>query len=196
MDINKDCEIDKKSQLITLESILEEYNFKDYGELVRLLYKVANLTNRADFMESIVEILDEIDDEYSNEDTNSCEIGNIRNNIVNKEYYVQGHIYKNYENFKNKKGICYVSEFQGNLHVGKYNDIGGEIPKVNLLTAVEGEDYETYDTIKTDCIQALNDNGLELTEEQIEIFVGTVFEDCDWQSIYTLANEYAECWED
>ena len=41
------------------------------------------------------------------------EIGKITDNgIVEKEYFGQGFIYKNYNNFKDKKGICYISEYQ------------------------------------------------------------------------------------
>lgn len=39
------------------------------------------------------------------------EIGKISpDGTVEKDFYVQGWIYKNYDNFEKKKGVCYVPE--------------------------------------------------------------------------------------
>jgi len=33
-----------------------------------------------------------------------------KNGVFQKEFYQQGYIYKNYQNFSKKKGICYIPE--------------------------------------------------------------------------------------
>ena len=41
-------------------------------------------------------------------------VGNItKDGLIEKEYYSQGYIYKNVPNYWAKKGICYISEYQG-----------------------------------------------------------------------------------
>lgn len=49
------------------------------------------------------------------EGTMCKEIGYINDDgTYEKEHYGQGYIYKNYENFYRRKGVCYVSEHDGN----------------------------------------------------------------------------------
>ena len=43
-------------------------------------------------------------------------IGSIENGIIFKNYWNDGHCYKNFQNFKNQKGICYVPEYAGSEH--------------------------------------------------------------------------------
>ena len=99
------------------------------------------------------------------------EIGKILwNGTVEKEYHGQGFIYKNYENFKNKTGICYISEY------------GTDNIK-------EDDDYYTYEIMEKETEQAFNDYNVDREKHSVSDMIETVFDMVDWQSYTTLLYE-------
>jgi len=104
------------------------------------------------------------------------EIGKIlEDGSFEKEYFRQGYIYKNYENFYKRKGICYVSEYDGN--------------KV-------GEGGISYDEIREYVIYYLRICEVDIDkvpERTINGMVEDIFENLDWQHCCTLIHdEYLE----
>ena len=90
---------------------------------------------------------------------------------IEKEYFRQGYIYKNFENFYKREGICYVSELDEN----NINDAG---------ISFEGicEDIRDYLVV----------NGVDLNKvpfEDIEIMAEDVFEQVDWQFVCSLIQD-------
>lgn len=90
---------------------------------------------------------------------------------IEKEYFRQGYIYKNFENFYKREGICYVSELDEN----NINDAG---------ISFEGicEDVRDYLVV----------NGVDLNKvpfEDIEIMAEDVFEQVDWQFACSLIQD-------
>ena len=90
---------------------------------------------------------------------------------IEKEYFRQGYIYKNFENFYKREGICYVSELDEN----NINDAG---------ISFEGicEDVRDYLVV----------NGVYLnkvTFDDIEIMAEDVFEQVDWQFACSLIQD-------
>lgn len=92
------------------------------------------------------------------------EIGKVlEDGTIEKEYYRQGYIYKSFENFYKREGICYVSEYDGE----KIDEAG-----------------VSYDGIKDDVIDYLVACGINIEkvpESMIETMVEDVFETVDWQ---------------
>lgn len=105
-------------------------------------------------------------------------IGNIDEvGLVEKEFFNQGYIYKNYENFKNKQGICYISEYQTD---------------VIDCNCIEGEDYETYNSMLDKVNNAYDYYKIDETKISKNCVLDMVFEMLDWQSFDTLLDEYIE----
>lgn len=105
----------------------------------------------------------------------------LKNGIVEKEYFRQGYIYKNYDNFKNKKGICYIAEYQSD----KIDD-----------KSIEGIDYETYDSMMKHINWAYETYKIDETKYSKELMLDSVFEGVDWQHFSTLLDEFIECLDD
>ena len=90
---------------------------------------------------------------------------------IEKEYFRQGYIYKNFENFYKREGICYVSELDEN----NINDAG-----------------ITFEGICEDVRDYLVVNGVDLNKvpfEDIEIMAEDVFEQVDWQFVWSLIQD-------
>ena len=128
---------------------------------------------------------------------------------IEKEYFRQGYIYKNYPNYWAKKGICYISEFQGEQVAKPILDSNGNIRKDEFgeemycdeyyitENAKEGIHFETYASIRKTAYDTLYDNEFNYTnEEEVRIFANELFEMVDWQFASTLANELVESWEE
>lgn len=97
------------------------------------------------------------------------EIGKIlEDGTVSKDYFRQGWIYKNYENFYKREGTCYISEYDE----GKFGDTG-----------------ISYDGIKEEVVHYLVQCGVnvdKVPETLIETMVENVFETVDWQYTCSL----------
>ena len=111
------------------------------------------------------------------------EIGKILDDgTVEKEYYGQGFIYKNEENFEKSErfghainvGICYISEY------------GTDNVK-------ENDDFETYDSMKKQVEEAYKEYTINPLIYPIEKMVKVVFEMLDWQGFSTLLYETIDC---
>lgn len=111
------------------------------------------------------------------------EIGKIVNNKVEKEFFRQGHIYKNTDNFEKKSGICYIAEYQCD-----YDVLDNE--------SVEGRDYETYDSMKEQVDKAYKMYNIDETKYRKETMLATVFEMVDWQFFSTLLYEVIDSLDD
>lgn len=92
----------------------------------------------------------------------------LEDGTIEKEYYRQGYIYKNYENFYKREGICYVSEYDST----NINDGG---------ISFEGICEEVVDYLK-DCDVDLN----KITDNQIANMAEDLFEELDWQYVGSL----------
>lgn len=97
------------------------------------------------------------------------EIGRIlEDGTIEKEYFRQGYIYKSYENFYKREGICYVSEHDE----GKIGEVG-----------------VSYEGIRDDVIDYLllcKVDVQKVPETLIETMVEDVFETVDWQYASSL----------
>lgn len=97
------------------------------------------------------------------------EIGKIlEDGIIQKEFFRQGYIYKNFENFYKREGICYVSEYDGD--------------KV-------GEAGISYDGIRESVLNYLILSDVDINkvpEEAINKMIYEVFECVDWQYVNSL----------
>lgn len=144
------------------------------------------------------ELKEESYDAFISNDT----IGEIKEDgTVIKEFYGQGYIYKNFENYNKKSGPCYIAEYQGEVEyqeeVEYEDDISDDVPNTkNFNDMIEGEDYETYATIQATIKDIFAQAGIETTPEKMEAFARDVFEEADWQSIDSLGYEWLENWED
>lgn len=109
-------------------------------------------------------------------------IGNIlEDGTVEKEYFRQGNVYKNYANFYRKEGICYISEYQADKITKK---------------SKEGEDYETYQSIYNKVKEAFKIERVNQEKYSIEDFTETIMNDLDWQYADSLIPEYIEALDD
>ena len=88
--------------------------------------------------------------------------------VLEKEFCRQGYIYKNYENFYKREGICYVSEYDGN----NINEAG---------ISFEGICEEVVDYLR-DCDVNLN----KITNSEIEKMAEDLFQEVDWQYVGSL----------
>lgn len=97
------------------------------------------------------------------------EIGKIlEDGTIDKEYYRQGYIYKSYENFYKRDGICYVSEHDEN--------------KI-------GEAGISYDGIQDEVVDYLILCGVNIEkvpDSIIETMVKDIFDTVDWQYVCSL----------
>ena len=74
------------------------------------------------------------------------EIGKIENGKIEKEWYVQGYIYKSFKAFKSKKGVCYVPEMSDQKYTYKdFLRIAKNNPELayQLLDCVDYQHPET-----------------------------------------------------
>lgn len=100
------------------------------------------------------------------------EIGKIlEDGTVKKEYFQEGHIYKNICNFYRQDGICYISE--------------GQVDKIDK-NSKPGEDYETYQTIYEKVKEAYEKARIDEKNIDLKIFVATIFDDLTWQSVEAM----------
>ena len=100
------------------------------------------------------------------------EIGKIlEDGTVKKEYFQEGHIYKNICNFYRQDGICYISE--------------GKADKLDK-NSIPGEDYETYQTIYEKVKEAYDRAKIDEKKYSLKDFISTIFNDLNWQSVEAL----------
>lgn len=106
-------------------------------------------------------------------ETTMCNvIGNIlTDGTIEKEYFRQGYVYKNYENFYKRDGICYVSEYDGD----NINDAG---------ISFEGICEEVVDYLKEYDVDMT-----KITDKQIEGMAEDLFEAVDWQFVCSLVTD-------
>lgn len=95
----------------------------------------------------------------------------LEDGTVKKEYFQEGHIYKNICNFYRQDGICYISEYQAD--------------KINKKSK-PGEDYETYQTIFEKVKEQYEARGINPQKYKLKYFVETIFNDLNWQSVEAL----------
>lgn len=97
------------------------------------------------------------------------EIGKIlEDGTIQKVFFRQGYIYKNFENFYKREGICYVSEYDGD--------------KV-------GEAGISYDGIRESVLNYLILSDIDINkvpDETINKMIYEVFECVDWQYVNSL----------
>lgn len=110
------------------------------------------------------------------------EIGKIlEDGTVKKEYFQEGHIYKNICNFYRQDGICYISEGQAD-----------ELSK----NSIPGEDYETYQTIYEKVKEAYEKAKIDERKYRLKDFVATIFDDLTWQSVEALTMDSIDALDD
>ena len=98
------------------------------------------------------------------------EIGKIlEDGTVKKEYFQEGHIYKNICNFYRQDGICYISQ-------------ADKLDK----NSIPGEDYETYQTIYEKVKEAYDRAKIDEKKYSLKDFISTIFNDLNWQSVEAL----------
>ena len=105
------------------------------------------------------------------------EIGKVlEDGIVEKEYFGQGYIYKNYENYYKREGICYIAECEE----GRCDKLG---------VAYKDIQEEVYDYLKECGVQVE-----KVPEKMIEGMINDVFETVDWQLTSSLiyGDDYLE----
>lgn len=100
------------------------------------------------------------------------EIGKVlEDGTIEKEYYRQGYIYKSYENFYKREGICYVSEYDE-----------GNIEEAGI----------SFDGICEEVVEYLSENNINLnkvSDRQIEEMAEDLFEEVDWQYVGSLITD-------
>ena len=104
-------------------------------------------------------------------------VGDVFRETVKKEYFQEGHIYKNICNFYRQNGICYISE--------------GQADKISKKSK-PGEDYETYQTIYEKVKEAYEKAKIDENKYRLNDFVETIFNDLTWQSVETLTIDYID----
>ena len=121
-------------------------------------------------------------------------IGEIKEDgTVVKEYYGQGLIYKNFKNFEAKQGPCYIAEYQGEKGAGFHDNIvSDELKTKNFNDMVEGEDYETYDTIIKQVKDEYARRNQKVSEQTIEDTAKEIFYEVDWQYVSSLLDEWLD----
>lgn len=121
-------------------------------------------------------------------------IGEIKEDgTVVKEYFGQGLIYKNFKNFEQKSGPCYIAEYQGEKDTGFHDNIvDDELKTKNFNDMVEGEDYETYDTIIKQVKDEYARRNQKVSEQTIEDTAREIFYEVDWQYISSLLDEWLD----
>lgn len=109
-------------------------------------------------------------------------IGNIlEDGTVEKEYFQEGHIYKNICNFYRQDGICYIAE--------------GQADKLDK-NSKPGEDYETYQTIYEKVKEAYEKAKIDERKYRLKDFVATIFDDLTWQSVEALTMDSIDALDD
>ena len=105
----------------------------------------------------------------------------LEDGTVKKEYFQEGHIYKNICNFYRENGICYISENQTD--------------KINKKSK-PGEDYETYQTIFEKVKQEYEAKGINPEKYKLKELVETIFNDLNWQSVEALTIDSIDALDD
>ena len=101
------------------------------------------------------------------------EIGNILDDgTVEKEFFRQGYIYKNYENFYKREVKCYVAEFEEETNIS------------NVGISYDG----IYEEV-CDYLLQCGVNIIKVPEKEIEAMVEDIFENVDWQHTCSLIQD-------
>ena len=137
-------------------------------------------------------------DKFVADESQDDTIGEIREDgTVVKEYYGQGLIYKNFKNFEAKQGPCYIAEYQGEKGAGFHDNIvSDELKTKNFNDMIEGEDYETYDTIIKQVKDEYARRNLKASEQTIEDTAREIFYEVDWQNVSSLLDEWLDAEEE
>lgn len=152
------------------------FKSNDYNECIKFLAdfgaKKHNYTNNSKSMDYYKKYLDIPENR----------IGEIlEDGTVKKEYFQEGHIYKNSANFYRKEGICYISKYQTD--------------KINKKSK-PGEDYETYQTLYEKVKKYCKDKGVNTEKYTIKEFTETIFNDLNWQCAETLIIDSVDALDD
>lgn len=103
----------------------------------------------------------------------------LENGEVEKGGTIQGFVYKNFDNFYARQGICYISEY------------GCE----NVLTCDE-EGYDTYESMLKETKRIYEREHVDPKQYPIELMIETVFDMVDWQGFETLLIEIVDSLDD
>ncbi|WP_304683100.1 hypothetical protein [uncultured Clostridium sp.] len=158
------------------------FKSNDYNECIKFLadYGAENLNNSIYKGEEYDKIYKEYYKSYL--DIPENKIGEIlKDGTVRKEYFQEGHIYKNICNFYRQDGICYIAE--------------GQADKIDKNSKL-GEDYETYQTIYEKVKEAYEKAGINEKKYKLKDFVATIFNDLNWQSVEALTMDSIEALDD
>lgn len=141
------------------------FKSNDYNECIKFIAKYGRYN---EYKENI-----DYDNYYKKYlDIPENEIGKIlEDGTVKKEYFQEGHIYKNICNFYRQNGICYISE--------------GQADKLDK-NSIAGEDYETYQTIYEKVKEAYDRAKIDDKKYSLKDFISTIFNDLNWQSVEAL----------
>lgn len=144
------------------------FKSNDYNECIKF---IAEYGKKNEYTENI---------DYTNYyrkylDIPENKIGNIlEDGTVEKEYFQEGHIYKNICNFYRQDGICYIAE--------------GQADKLDK-NSKPGDDYETYQTIYEKVKEAYDKAKIDEKKYALKDFVETIFNDLNWQSVEALITD-------
>ena len=144
------------------------FKSNDYNECIKF---IAEYGKKNEYTENI---------DYTNYfrkylDIPENKIGNIlEDGTVEKEYFQEGHIYKNICNFYRQDGICYIAE--------------GQAEKLDK-NSKPGDDYETYQTIYEKVKEAYDKAKIDEKKYALKDFVETIFNDLNWQSVEALITD-------
>lgn len=160
------------------------FKSNDYNECIKFLAEYGVRNHDYTTKEYRKEHQEELNYYKKYLDTPENRIGEIlEDGTVKKEYFQEGHIYKNIANFYRKEGICYIAECQAD--------------KIDKKSKA-GEDYETYQTIYEKVKEYCKKEGVNPEKYSVEDFVKTIFNDLSWtvpesliiDSIEALDDEY------
>ncbi len=99
------------------------------------------------------------------------------------EHTFNGYCYKNYDNFKSKKGVCYIPEYNT---ISKDYETEYKIP----VDKIDEYTYYTYDDIYNDTYYQLKHfYDEDFNDECVEEITEIVFDMIDWQHPSSLLNE-------
>lgn len=151
------------------------FKSNDYNECIKFIVefgKKNEYTEKVDYSNYFKKYLDIPENK----------IGEIlEDGTVKKEYFQEGHIYKNICNFYRQDGICYISEYQAD--------------KINKKSK-PGEDFETYQTIYEKVKQEYEARGINPQKYKLKDFVETIFNDLNWQSVEALTIDSIDALDD
>jgi hypothetical protein len=108
---------------------------------------------------------------------------------IESDYSGNGYIFKDMENFYNKKGICYVSEY-GLEEFEDAIDEGKTLTEQDIINLCFGVDYRSCLDIVDN---HLRDYGIRTENAILERIAESILCSCDWQYFDTeLVDQYID----